>query len=62
MKTVKVKQDKKGNAYLDLEDFKDIVDIKKVKKYKLEEVDDDGHIALILTFYDKKGKVVGCGS
>lgn len=58
MKNIKVKKDKKRNAYLDLEDFSDMLDISKVKKYTLEEVDDDGTIALILKFYDSKGNVV----
>ena len=59
-KSIKVKTDKKGNAYLDLEDFADMVDISKVKKYTLEETMDCGDetVALILKFYDAKGKVV----
>lgn len=57
-KVIKVKKDKKGNAFLDIKDFSDFVDIKKVKQYKLEEVDDDGTKALILTFYDQDGNVV----
>lgn len=59
-KHVKVKTDKKGNAYLDLEDFADMVDISKVKKYTLEECmdGDDGTYMLTLKFYDKKGNVV----
>lgn len=60
-KSVKVKTDKKGNAYLDLEDFVDMVDISKVKKYTLEPTQDaeTGDICLVLTFYNSKGKVVG---
>jgi hypothetical protein len=60
MKNIKVKKDKKGNCYLDLEDFADIVDISKVKKYTLETtMDGDTHEqCLILKFYDKKGNVV----
>lgn len=57
-KTIKVKKDKEGNAYLDLKDFKDIVNIAKVKKYTLEEVNDDEDICLILKFYDKNNKVI----
>lgn len=57
MKTLRVKQSD-GDLFLDLSDFSDIVDISKVDSYNLEEVDDDGRAALILTFYDKEGSIV----
>lgn len=57
MKTLRVKQSD-GDLFLDLSDFSDIVDISKVDSYTLEEVDDDGRAALILTFYDKEGSIV----
>jgi uncharacterized protein YuzE len=58
-KTIKVKYDAESDShYLDLEDFKDLVDISQVKKYTLEEVDDDGVIALILKFYNDNDEVI----
>lgn len=57
MKTIKVKS-KDGEAFLDLLDFSDIVNISEVEYYTLEEVDDDGRMALILKFYDKDQNVV----
>lgn len=60
MKNIKVRYNKKTNEhYLRLSDFKVLVDIKKVSRYTLETVDDGGHMALILTFYDKNGDKVG---
>ena len=57
MKTIKVKS-KDGEAFLDLLDFSDMVNISEVEYYTLEEVDDDGRMALILKFYDKDQNVV----
>lgn len=55
---IQISTDKNGNVYLDLNNFKELVDVDKVSKYSLEEVDDDGDIALILKFYDKNGNVL----
>ena len=61
MKILTVKQDKDtGECYLDLESFKDLLDISKVNTYSLEEINDEGDVALILKFYDKDGNVIDC--
>jgi len=53
---VQIKKDESsGESYLDIEDFKDIVDIKKVEYYSLDFTD---HGDLIVTFFNKKKKVV----
>jgi hypothetical protein len=57
-KIIKTKTDSGGNVYLDLKDFKDFIDIKKIDQYALEEVFDENNKVLVLTFYDKKGKIV----
>lgn len=61
MKTIKVKS-KDGEAFLDLIDFSDIVNTSKVEYYTLEEVDDNGQMALILKFYDKDQNVLDINS
>lgn len=59
-KSIKVKKDKKGNLYLDINDFADMLDISKVKKYTLEVTMDGetGKNSLLLIFYDGKNKIV----
>lgn len=57
-KIINVKHDKKGNAYLDVNDLKDLIDIKKITHYSMEVIHDEDDIGALLKFYDKSGNVV----
>jgi len=50
MKTVQIKQDEEGNAFLSFDDIADLVDVSKIEYYSLEEQEDG---SLILTLFDK---------
>ena len=52
---VQTKFSEDGEAYFDLEVFKDIVDISKVEYYQIK-TQKNGNT--IVTFYDKKKKVI----
>lgn len=41
-----------------MQDLKDILDIDKVDTYGYEQIDDDGTIKLLITFYDVDGNVI----
>lgn len=62
MKTIKVQKDQKtGDAFLKIEDFKDMVDISKVVFYELKPlsvIKGDNTTGLSLKFYDKNKKLI----
>ena len=57
MRTVKVREDEYGNAYILLEEIVPGHQY-EADSYTIEVIDDDGVNALLLKFYDKDGNII----